>query len=96
MEYDLYYTTGVWEKRLVSVETIGGFTLTCCIWFPNISCQCSLAHSLNLLKSLGRDELQRLFDEQESVTVTCEYCRQAYRIDQEHGRMLIEQLANRL
>lgn len=56
------------------------------------SCRCNLNHCLKLLRTLGASEVEKLFAEQETVTVTCEYCRQTYPINQEQGQLLIEQL----
>lgn len=44
-------------------------------------CPCSREQSRQLLALLGRDDLARLSDEQETVVVTCEFCRQTYRFD---------------
>ncbi|MDT8441161.1 MAG: Hsp33 family molecular chaperone HslO [Desulfuromonadales bacterium] len=44
-------------------------------------CPCSQEQSRRLLALLGRDDLARLHDEQETVVVTCEFCRQDYGFD---------------
>jgi molecular chaperone Hsp33 len=44
-------------------------------------CVCSYPQILQLLRSLGREELQQLAERQEETVVSCEFCRQSYPVD---------------
>ncbi len=44
------------------------------------ACNCSQRQSLSLLRSLGPDELDRLIEEEEGASVTCEYCKEVYTV----------------
>jgi len=44
------------------------------------SCNCSQRQTLNLLRTLGANELDRLIEEDGGATVTCEYCKEAYTV----------------
>jgi molecular chaperone Hsp33 len=44
------------------------------------ACNCSQRQILNLLRTLGADELDRLIEEDDGVSVTCEYCKEAYTV----------------
>lgn len=45
------------------------------------SCGCNQQRVSAILQSLGSDEVRGVLAEQGSVTVTCEFCRRAYRFD---------------
>ena len=42
------------------------------------TCNCSQRQTLNLLRTLGADELDRLIEEDGGASVTCEYCKEVY------------------
>jgi len=44
----------------------------------SFACHCSHQQSAALLALLGREELTALMEEQQRVTVTCEFCREVY------------------
>ncbi|MDA7826119.1 Hsp33 family molecular chaperone HslO, partial [Porticoccaceae bacterium] len=44
-------------------------------------CSCSKARTAKMLSSLGADEVNRIFEEQGSIEVTCEFCGQHYQFD---------------
>ena len=44
-------------------------------------CKCSRAKVESALISLGREELQRLIDEEDSTDVTCQFCDVIYHFD---------------
>ena len=44
------------------------------------SCSCSQRQTLNLLRSLGAKELDRLIEEDSEASVTCEYCKEVYTV----------------
>ena len=44
-------------------------------------CTCSRERVRNMLRALGSDEVHDIVKEQNSVSVTCEYCNQEYRFD---------------
>lgn len=44
------------------------------------ACNCSQRQILNLLRTLGADELDRLIEEDDGASVTCEYCKEAYTV----------------
>ena len=55
-------------------------------WEPKhlaAKCRCSLPKIASALRSIPRDEIASLKDEQGQVTVTCEFCRTAYAFDDE-------------
>lgn len=43
-------------------------------------CSCSQRQTLNLLRSLGAEELDRLIEEDNEASVTCEYCKEVYTV----------------
>jgi molecular chaperone Hsp33 len=44
------------------------------------TCNCSQRQTLNLLRTLGADELDRLIEEDGGASVTCEYCKEVYTV----------------
>ena len=44
------------------------------------TCNCSQRQTLNLLRTLGADELDRLIEEDDGASVTCEYCKEVYTV----------------
>ena len=44
-------------------------------------CNCSVERTERTLISLGREELQRLIDEDESAEVICQFCNKKYQVD---------------
>jgi len=44
------------------------------------TCNCSQRQTLNLLRTLGADELDRLIAEDGGASVTCEYCKEVYTV----------------
>ena len=52
-------------------------------------CPCSRSQIEGMLLTLGRDELQQLVTEQETVEVVCEYCRRRYTFDREQVERLL-------
>lgn len=53
-------------------------------------CPCNERQIEGVLISLGREELNRLADEQEEVEVVCEYCRKKYQFARDELKKLIE------
>jgi len=47
------------------------------------ACDCSRERSAGAIKSLGAEEIQALIDEQEVVTIDCNFCFQRYEFDQQ-------------
>ena len=45
----------------------------------NFRCNCTREQVAEILKSIGRKELEELVSKEEEIEVTCEYCRQGYR-----------------
>ena len=45
-------------------------------------CSCSKARTAKMLSSLGIDEVNKIFEEQDSIEITCEFCGQQYQFDQ--------------
>jgi molecular chaperone Hsp33 len=45
-------------------------------------CSCSKARTAKMLSSLGAEEVNKIFEEQGSIEVTCEFCGQLYHFDQ--------------
>jgi len=44
------------------------------------ACNCSRRQILNLLRTLGAEELDRLIEEDDGASVTCEYCKEVYAV----------------
>ena len=44
-------------------------------------CSCSRERVANMLRTLGRDELEDILQEQGNIDVACEFCKQAYLFD---------------
>ncbi len=44
-------------------------------------CRCSRERVANVLRALGREEVDSVIAEQQAVTVTCEFCQKPYRFD---------------
>ena len=44
------------------------------------ACNCSQRQTLDLLCSLGADELDRMIEEEDGASVTCEYCKEVYTV----------------
>ncbi len=47
----------------------------------DFACQCSRERVSNMLKMLGKDEIDSIIDEQGEVSVNCEYCNSPYQFD---------------
>lgn len=52
-------------------------------------CPCSRKQIEAMLRSLGKDELQRLIEEQQEAEVVCEYCRERYLFSREQLRQIM-------
>jgi molecular chaperone Hsp33 len=52
------------------------------------ACNCSQRQILNLLRTLGADELDRLIEEDDGASVTCEYCKEVYTVTADALRQL--------
>lgn len=72
-------------KRLFVEETIEVFAGE----EVTFACSCSEERLANSLVSLGRQELNRLFREEPELTLTCEFCQQVYRFDEERLMQLV-------
>jgi molecular chaperone Hsp33 len=46
----------------------------------SFACNCSQRQTLNLLRTLGAEELDRLIEEDGGASVTCEYCKEVYTV----------------
>lgn len=53
-------------------------------------CTCSEASLLSALATLGKDEIQSMLDQGESLEISCDYCRKDYVIAIERLRALVE------
>lgn len=53
-------------------------------------CSCSRARTANMLRSLGRDELDAIVREQGAIDINCEFCNQLYRFLQADVAELFE------
>lgn len=56
----------------------------------SFACVCSEASLLSALATLGREEIQSMLDQGESLDITCDYCRKDYAIDIERLRALVD------
>lgn len=53
-------------------------------------CKCSREKVEQALISIGREELKRLYEEEDSIDVTCQFCDKKYKFDKtEIGKMLL-------
>jgi molecular chaperone Hsp33 len=64
-----------WEEDLRRFEPLSGQL------GPRFSCSCSRERVGNMLRSLGREEIESILAEQGQVEVGCEFCGQQYRFD---------------
>jgi molecular chaperone Hsp33 len=54
-------------------------------------CSCSKARTAKMLSSLGPDEVNKLFEEQGAIEVTCEFCGQHYHFDPSDSSDIFDQ-----
>ena len=54
-------------------------------------CSCSKARTSKMLSSLGPDEVNKLFEEQGAIGVTCEFCGQHYHFDPSDSSDIFDQ-----
>ena len=64
-----------WEEDVRRFEPMAGET------GPRFACTCSRERVSNMLRSLGRDEIESILSEQGQVEVGCEFCGAQYRFD---------------
>ena len=70
------------DMRQVVEELLYGMGLQLMEEHPvSYECKCSRSKVESALISLGREELQRLIDEEESTDVTCQFCDVVYHFD---------------
>ncbi|HET9644183.1 MAG TPA: Hsp33 family molecular chaperone HslO [Burkholderiaceae bacterium] len=60
-----------WEEKLIRFEP----------QTPSFSCSCSRERVGNMLKGLGREEVDSILAERETVEIGCEFCGQQYHFD---------------
>jgi molecular chaperone Hsp33 len=60
-----------WEEKLIRFEP----------QTPRFSCSCSRERVGNMLKGLGREEVESILAERETVEIGCEFCGQQYHFD---------------
>lgn len=54
-------------------------------------CKCSRSKVERAIISIGREELKRIYEEEESIKVTCQFCDKEYSFSKEEiGRMLLQ------
>lgn len=56
-------------------------------------CSCSREKAERVFLTMGRDELQRLLDEQGGAEITCEFCRERYPFDRQSLNGLLDEMA---
>ncbi len=59
----------------------------------SFGCSCNRSRVSEILRNLGRDELQSLITEQGDITVDCEYCNTLYKFTEEELQQLVVQLS---
>ncbi|MGC4394244.1 Hsp33 family molecular chaperone HslO [Hydrogenophaga sp. T2] len=64
-----------WEEDLRRFEPLHGNT------GPRFACTCSRERVGNMLRTLGRDEVESIIEEQGGVQVNCEFCGAGYTFD---------------
>ena len=64
-----------WEEDVRRFEPLEGET------GPRFACTCSRERVSNMLRSLGRDEIESIIAEQGQVEVGCDFCGAMYRFD---------------
>lgn len=57
-------------------------------------CSCSRERTEKALLTLGREELAKLAAADETLTITCQYCRQDYTFSKEYLQRLVEEINN--
>ncbi len=60
-----------WEEKVLRYEPLQ----------PHFSCTCSRERVSQMLRGLGRDEVDSIIEEQGEVDVGCEFCGSKYRFD---------------
>jgi len=60
-----------WEERVLRFEP----------QTPRFACTCSRERVVNMLKGLGREEIESILDERDDVEVGCDFCGVQYRFD---------------
>lgn len=55
------------------------------------ACTCSRERTAAALLSIGRREVESILEEQQSVTMTCEFCGTVYRYSEEEARLLLHE-----
>jgi molecular chaperone Hsp33 len=64
-----------WEENVLRYEPMTG------LGGPHFACTCSRERVSNMLRSLGRDEVDSILEEQARVDIGCEFCGQHYHFD---------------
>jgi molecular chaperone Hsp33 len=59
-------------------------------------CTCSMERSRNALAVLGRDDLQKIFAERDSVSVDCQFCGKHYQYNEQDMADILGQQSSRL
>jgi molecular chaperone Hsp33 len=67
--------------RLFWEETVRRFEPLTGVQGPRFACTCSRERVGNMLRSLGREEVESILEEQGQVDVGCEFCGAQYRFD---------------
>src|SRR5690606_4899469 len=64
-----------WEEDLRRFDPLQGAS------GPRFACTCSRERVGNMLRSLGREEIESILEEQGEVQVNCEFCGAGYSFD---------------
>lgn len=54
-------------------------------------CNCSFERAVNLIASLGKDEVRSMLAEDKGATMTCGFCNEEYRLNEDDLRSILEQ-----
>ncbi len=58
----------------------------------SFKCSCSRERVMNALVSLGQEELNSMVEQEETIKVTCEFCREVYAFSREEVRRLVKEI----
>ena len=53
-------------------------------------CNCSFERAVELISSLGKTEVQSMLEEDKGATMTCGFCNEIYRLDEDDLRKILE------
>lgn len=56
------------------------------------ACNCSMERTIAMLKSLGKPEVEAMLTEDKGATITCGFCNEVYRFDEEQLKEIVDSM----